>query len=169
METKLLIMMNKPGKRQNLEHYQLKISNEIISQLTKHCMLVYPEEACGLLVGKIQDVGNKEQYNVNEIIPLENIAEEREKEYLINPHDFIMIEERLSLQGTNSIIGIYHSHPDSSSNPSKRDTDFAWNELVYLIIGKIKEEVNREMKAWKISREGVREITIVGDSHPTSG
>ena len=168
MEIKLPIMVNKPGKGQNLEHYQLKISNEIISQLTEHCILAYPEEACGLLVGKIQDAENKEQYNVNEIIPLENIAEEREKEYLINPHDFIMIEERLSLQGINSIIGIYHSHPDSSSNPSKRDTDFAWNELVYLIIGKIKEEANREMKAWKISREGVREITIVGDSHPTS-
>ena len=160
--------MNKPGKGQNLEHSLLKMSNEIISQLTKHCMLTYPEEACGLLAGKIQYVENKELYHVNEIIPLENIAEEREKEYLINPHDFIMIEERLSLQRTNSIIGIYHSHPDSSSNPSKRDTDFAWNKLVYLIIGKIKEEVNREMKAWKISREGVREITIVGDSHPSS-
>tara|TARA_E500000178_G_scaffold268705_1_gene266371 strand:- start:7728 stop:8426 length:699 start_codon:yes stop_codon:yes gene_type:complete len=76
-----------------------------IEDIRKHFKRQYPREACGVIsVVK----GKKKWY------PCENISEEDE-------HFLIDTDYYLKLTRTTDVIGIVHSHPDASSEPSEFD------------------------------------------------
>tara|TARA_Y100000992_G_C21247413_1_gene484029 strand:+ start:785 stop:1483 length:699 start_codon:yes stop_codon:yes gene_type:complete len=76
-----------------------------IEDIQKHFEKEYPREACGIIsVVK----GKKKWY------PCENVSEEDE-------HFLIDTDYYLKLTRTTDIIGIVHSHPNASSEPSEFD------------------------------------------------
>ena len=78
-----------------------------IEDIQKHCKKEYPREACGVIaVVK----GKKKWY------PCENVSEADE-------HFLIDTDYYLKLTRTTDVIGIVHSHPDTSSEPSQFDID----------------------------------------------
>tara|TARA_B100000131_G_scaffold84237_1_gene81246 strand:+ start:6235 stop:6933 length:699 start_codon:yes stop_codon:yes gene_type:complete len=78
---------------------------DFIEEIREHFKNEYPREGCGILTV----VKGKQKW-----IPCTNIAEE-------NNHFIIDTKEYLKIARTSDIIGIVHSHPDESSEPSELD------------------------------------------------
>ena len=103
---------------------------EELKRLADLCEKAYPREACGLIVGSQEGQGT---WYVERIEPSANLAEQPEHRFEI---DTVL---RLALQrglraGARSVVGVYHSHPDGSAQPSKTDLEQAWEQdLVWVI------------------------------------
>lgn len=120
----------------------LKLRSPHFDAIRAHAERTYPDECCGLLLGQIADTDK----TVVELWQTENawsetIAAElcershltKERRYVIEPREML----RAQKQGRDrnlSIIGIYHSHPDSPAIPSECDRAFAWSQYSYIII-----------------------------------
>ena len=75
-------------------------------EIIKYLFDKYPEEGCGLLVNK----RGKSTW-----IPCENIAEDKEENFVISSTDYI----KASLAG--DLMAVVHSHPDGSAELSEHD------------------------------------------------
>lgn len=84
-----------------------KLNKGIISDILKHAEEGHPKEICGVV---ILDSKNKQKY-----IRCLNIAENPTEEFKMCPHSYMEAEEQ------GEIVGIVHSHPDGSSQPSPYD------------------------------------------------
>lgn len=62
-----------------------------------------------------------------------NSAKSKRRRYYIDPKDMLRVQKQARDQGL-SIIGIYHSHPDQSAEPSECDRVLAWPEYAYTIL-----------------------------------
>ena len=96
----------------------IKIPNTIKDEIINDTKKNYPKECCGLLIGYIED--NKLICKVS--ISTKNIADNPYLFFEIDPQEIINIQ-KLYRKNKMSIIGHYHSHPDSplGTQPSQRD------------------------------------------------
>ena len=76
-----------------------------LEEIEEHFKKEYPREGCGVL----SVVKGKKKF-----FPCTNVAEEN-KDFVIDSNEYI------KLLRTTDIIGIVHSHPDASSDPSESD------------------------------------------------
>ncbi len=90
----------------------------------------YPNEACGLLLGRLANKG----WHIDEGREVPNLNTERSTDrFILDPEVYRMVDREL--RGTNrEIIGIYHSHPDCPAKPSPSDLADAWDDFAYMII-----------------------------------
>lgn len=105
---------------------------------------MYPEECCGILVGRDHD-GDR---IITESRRARNVAEERRHErYLVDERKLVDVIK--SVRGTNvDVVGFYHSHPDYPSRPSGHDTETAaWPGYSYLIASVEKGNVT-SVRSW---------------------
>ncbi len=99
--------------------------------MVEHCKVTYPNEGCGILVGKRE---GREWFVANSV-PVPNRAEERQRDrFEISPKDYLRVEKEARQQGWE-IIGFFHSHPDVAPYPSATDAQYAWSQLLYIIVG----------------------------------
>ncbi len=92
----------------------------------------YPREACGLLIGRIEDDGAR---RVSRIAESANVdASGRLDRFEIDARAYIETER--GLRGSaESVIGLYHSHCDFRAQPSTLDLELAWEpRFVWLIV-----------------------------------
>jgi len=103
----------------------------------------YPEEGCGLLLGRFRD-GDRV---VREIWPAANVWGEPEGEavaaatspgskrnrFAIAPRVLFDAQKSARDRGLD-IVGVYHSHPNSPAEPSAFDRAIAWETYAYLIV-----------------------------------
>ncbi|MGR3178461.1 MAG: M67 family metallopeptidase [Candidatus Anammoxibacter sp.] len=121
----------------------IKINQKEIETIKEFVKKAYPDECCGLLVGKIAG----EEREVVEIHALTNLNTERSKDrYEIDPAEYMKVDRDVSTRKLD-IVGIYHSHPDHPSRPSEFDAGRAWEGYSYLIIA-IANGSEFEMKSW---------------------
>ena len=110
----------------------------------------YPEECCGILLGQLEQSGQK---TVIEVWPTPNAWSEgaaaelasvisasrysaqaaHRDRYWIDPRDLLKAQ-REARDRSLQVIGIYHSHPDHPAMPSETDRRLAWPEYSYLIL-----------------------------------
>ncbi|MBI2870942.1 MAG: M67 family metallopeptidase [Candidatus Omnitrophica bacterium] len=91
----------------------------------------YPNECCGILAGHIQG----RDKCIQDIYPVSNINQERSVDrYNIDPKEFLAVSKRIESLG-QSLVGIYHSHPDHPDRPSEFDRGHAWEVYSYIIVG----------------------------------
>lgn len=137
----------------------LYVEQRFLSDLSCHAADAWPEECCGLLIGR-RDAGDA---RVTRVVPAENIASgDRRRSYQIDWR--VLIDTfRAAREGPDAVLGFYHSHPDGSSRPSKRDRQSAWADYRYLILAARDGSV-AEMTCWRIDDEQtafVREPFVV--------
>ena len=124
----------------------LALTSQHIAEMSAHAERVYPEECCGLMVGKIDGSqgasGGEACKSLIELVPLENDWQSendcqpthtRHRRYSIDPKDILRVQKQARNQGLN-IIGVYHSHPDHVAVPSECDRSQAWPEYAYVIV-----------------------------------
>lgn len=123
--------------------------------ILEHCRQKYPLEACGLLVGKGEEVG--------QVYPVDNIKSSS-TEYLVDPEQQFRIFKKMREEGTD-LIGIYHSHPRSSAYPSVKDREMAFYPEASYIIVSLQDFFNPQVKAFRIRKGKVEEeeLKIIKD------
>jgi len=127
----------------------LRLTLEQQQQIIRHALDAYPEEACGLMTGS--------GATTEQIIPAKNIA--------TDPYHRYRIDDTLLARHVESMIGIYHSHPDDDPILSRVDVAEAWYpDTVYVVVG-LKHETPA-LAAWQVRRGRVERVTLHTDDHP---
>ena len=122
-----------------------------------------PKECCGLLIGRDweEDEQNDGQV-ITRIAPSLNVTKgEAETSFEIDPK--LRFDLMREIKETNKrIIGVYHSHPNNSSQPSKRDLAQAWEpDLTWLIVSVIdKQAVLTSAHSLNIENNQFQEIGL---------
>lgn len=118
----------------------LHISRSQRQKIQTHAETSYPEECCGLLLGKAVD----DQRLVVEVVLAENawnaaaweddtINHGKIDRYAIAPEAMLKIQ-KAARDRQLDIIGIYHSHPNHPAIPSECDRQYAWQQYSYVIV-----------------------------------
>lgn len=95
-----------------------------------------PEEACGLIAGRIDDFGNK---SIEEVYLLENIDHSNEH-FSLNPKEQLAAVKDMRAKGY-VLLGNWHSHPESPSRPSEEDKRLAYDSKASYMILSLMEDV----------------------------
>ena len=127
----------------------LHIARFHLESLRRHAESAWPNECCGLLVGR----RSHGDVFVERVAAARNIAEhDRSRNYQID-WDTLFATIRQARTDSREIVGFYHSHPDGSSKPSGKDAAVAWLDRSYVIIP-ITEHGCRDPASWRIQNEG---------------
>jgi proteasome lid subunit RPN8/RPN11 len=108
----------------------LRISEDDYRAMRAHAERAYPQECCGVLLGRKQEGVNA----VADIRQTENACEAAPNtRYQIAPEDLVTMQ-KLARDRNLEIVGFYHSHPDHSSRWSETDLAEAhWLGCSYII------------------------------------
>ncbi len=106
----------------------------------------YPNEGGGFLLGKAQDGA----VAILDIIEVANTfaAEEQYHRYAMSPQDWMRLEDEADERGL-SLVGYYHSHPDSPAIPSEYDREHALPNFVYVITAVMMARAT-DMRVWRL-------------------
>lgn len=103
----------------------LEIPESVCQKLIAHCRTCLPNEGCGILAGK------GEQVSV--FYPVTN-AEPSPCGFFMDPEELFRVMRSMREAGL-TMLGICHSHPDSPAYPSEKDIRLAYYEdAVHLIV-----------------------------------
>ena len=116
--------------------YSLKVE----SQLINYAKQGFPFEIVGFLFGRNNEV--------TELLPVENLAKNKERRFEINPLDYLRAEN-YAIHHDLELIGIYHSHPDHPAIPSSTDLVFAQEGFSYPIIS-VQASGEVQINAWQL-------------------
>jgi len=122
----------------------------------------YPDEACGLLLGKLTDEG----WRIDEAREVQNLNAERAADrFILDPEAYQAVDRELRGTG-REIIGIYHSHPDCPAKPSPTDLANAWEGFAYIIVSTHQgHAVNTQ--CWAVNAAGKQFHAVsIQDFHP---
>ena len=128
----------------------LYLTREAREAIVAHGEQGYPNEICGLLLGK--DDGD-ESRTISDTMPVENSFEEGEQyhRYLITPEAMFKAEKQ-ARQKRLDVLGVYHTHPDEEARPSLYDRDHAaWTAWSYIIVS-VRHGKAAEVRAWTSAR-----------------
>jgi len=116
-----------------------------------HLCRAYPEEGCGVLLGRERD-GTRE---VVRVVPLDNLREDsRSNRYLIAPEQFLAVDRSARDAGLE-VLGFFHSHPDHPPEPSGFDREHAWPWYSYLIVA-VEHGRIAGQRAWRLRDDRTR-------------
>ena len=105
--------------------------------IERHLEAGYPDEACGVMIGRELPGANGSNPTRTEVVRLvlaDNAREDsRHNRYVIPPEAVLAAEIAARAEGLG-VIGYFHSHPDHPARPSEFDREHAWPSLSYLIV-----------------------------------
>jgi proteasome lid subunit RPN8/RPN11 len=127
----------------------IKVPSGIFGQMKEHGETSFPNECCGVLMGK----GGKEGRAVLEILRIDNSFDDAERyhRFLITPDQY-RNAEKIAREKKLDIIGFYHSHPDSPSIASKYDLEHAFPWFSYIIMSVMKKKYH-DVHSWVMSED----------------
>ncbi len=125
------------------------LSNALQQQIFAQMEATYPNEGGGFLLGQAK--GNN--ILVQDIMQVENVfaQEEQHHRYAMKPQDWMRLEDQADERGL-SLVGYYHSHPDSPAIPSEYDREHALPNFVYLITSVMMARA-AEMRVWQLKAD----------------
>ena len=134
---------------------EILLNQKQVDALTQHSKKAGPSESCAMLLGTHSD----QQWNVKEVFLTRNAHNDSETSFIIHPEELLQgyqLAEKKQLE----LVGIFHSHPDSSASPSNFDKKFMKvnGDIPWIIFSGI----NTDLKAFIIEEnmEDTKEIKI---------
>lgn len=135
---------------------RLRLPSAIGEQIAHLAELSYPYESCGLLLGHA--VG--QLVAVERVLLGRNLSLGRLRDrYTLDPKDFLEADRMARAAGL-AIVGIWHSHPDSSARPSASDRSAAWEGYSYLIVS-ITALGTTDFRCWRLQDGRFREESLL--------
>ncbi|ACK70605.1 Mov34/MPN/PAD-1 family protein [Gloeothece citriformis PCC 7424] len=134
----------------------IKLTSKHLQQITQQAEKTYPEECCGLLLGKLEPDTN----HVIEVRATENSWNNQDFEFLsltegskrdrftIAPEVILKIQKEARDRNL-LIIGVYHSHPDHPAIPSEFDRLIAWSQYSYIVVS-VQAGKAVDLRSWKL-------------------
>jgi proteasome lid subunit RPN8/RPN11 len=125
---------------------RLVISAPHLHAAGQHAATSYPDECCGVLIGRILD----DSTVVERLLSADNERDDsRHNRYLINPETVLAAHKEARALGLD-VVGYYHSHPDHPARPSEFDREHAWPGVSYLIVSVEKGNV-ADARSWRLA------------------
>ena len=131
----------------------ITLKPEHIAAIKAHGERSYPDECCGLLIGRTEADGRKV---VVETFLIDNAIADGKKHdrSLITPQD-LMRGEKYARSKKLDVVGNYHSHPDWPAKPSQFDLDHAWPTWSYIIVS-VPEAKATDIFSWEMEPDRSR-------------
>ena len=122
------------------------ISAELQRRITEQLETNYPNEGGGFLLGRQRGGA----LAIVDTVPVDNVFDpaEQHHRYAMRPQDWMRLEDQADKRGL-SLVGYYHSHPDSPAIPSEYDREHALPNFVYIITAVMMARAG-EMRAWQL-------------------
>lgn len=131
----------------------MKIRGSVLDTMIAHAEGAYPGECCGILLA-----GGADPSTVAAVVRAENVEDgDRERGYVLG-HKAHLEAVKMESTGEFSIIGYYHSHPDGTTRPSRRDAKQAVGETLYMILGI--SDGGAGQAAWQLEGDEFVEISL---------
>jgi len=129
---------------------KLFIPRAIFEEIISHCREAFPNEACGILAGKGEEV--------LKVYKMANIEKSPVSYFMDSREQFKVIKD---IRENNLVmLAIFHSHPSSSAYPSAKDVSLAFYEdAIYIIVGLMEKE--SIVKGFLIKEGDVKEVGII--------
>ena len=132
-----------------------------LEAMQTHAEQAYPQECCGLLLGKADLIQGQYQQELYQVRPMENTWDQCKSEvapdqadlttsrrYWVSPTEMIAAQKYARNQGWD-IIGVYHSHPDQKAVPSECDRQWAWPQYAYVIVA-VEQGIAQDLQSWML-------------------
>ena len=119
-----------------------------ISQIEAEGAQTYPNECCGIMIGRDVSYGACTRRIVERLEPMQNVfdPEQQRRRFAVDPLALIKAEKSASADG-KLVLGFYHSHPDHPARPSEYDREHAWPFYSYVIVS-IAQGKPVDMTSW---------------------
>ena len=123
---------------------RVSLSKALQQRIFEQMEATYPNEGGGFLLGQVE----ADLVTIVDIIQVENVfaVEEQHHRYAMTPQDWMRLEDEADERGF-SLVGYYHSHPDSPAIPSEYDREHALPNFVYIITSVMMARAD-DMRAW---------------------
>ena len=140
----------------------MKIRPEVVQAIGAHARREWPRECCGILLGSAGELV--------EAVAAENVAAEPARSVrgvAGRPYRADQTMSRAAAgEGGLTVVGVYHSHPQSAPVPSPTDLDQAYEEYVYLIAGPADDSAPLEIRAYRLSGDRFVEVQLTMTGGP---
>ena len=124
--------------------YACQMSAQAEQVMCEVAVAAYPDEACGLLLGRMDG----DAWQVQEARRVDNLNTDRASDrFQLDPEAYQRIDREIRGSGVE-IIGVFHSHPDCPAKPSPTDLQHAWEGFVYPIVA-VHEGVVADIRYWE--------------------
>ncbi len=118
----------------------------------------YPDESCGLLIGRHESGG---AIVISRVQESENVATDRRGErFEIDPRLRLRTMRSLG-NGPDAIVGHYHSHPDRPARPSPLDVHRAYEPDLIWMITAVSAGVASETAAFRIEQDRIVRLELL--------
>jgi proteasome lid subunit RPN8/RPN11 len=145
-----------PTERASRTRTALVLSDALRLEIEARAAASYPDEACGLLIGRQAGA----VASVERVVAARNANAERARDrYDLDPADQLAAEEAARAAGLD-VVGVWHSHPDHPARPSETDRAAAWERWSYVIVS-VDAGGAREVRSWRLNGREFAEEEIV--------
>jgi len=136
-----------PTLRLNADQYRTAVA---------HCYDGVPEEACGVLAGPVNDVGEPSG-EVTAVYPCVN-ADASARTYTVDSRDLLRAM-RDAESRAEELVGVWHSHTHTDAYPSETDVRQALEPNWMYVIVSLKH-TDPVLRAFRIRDGGTHEIDV---------
>jgi proteasome lid subunit RPN8/RPN11 len=119
-----------------------------VGQIEEEGASTYPNECCGIMIGRDVSDGTCTRRIVERLEPMANVfdPEQQKRRFAVDPLA-LMRAEKSAAEAGQLVLGFYHSHPDHPARPSEYDRAHAWPFYSYIIVS-IAEGKAVDMTSW---------------------
>ncbi len=124
---------------------KIQVESDLLQQIRAHAESGYPMEVCGFLLQEVATRTGGRFVEGRRPAANERVDAARRR-YSIDPAEYRLAEREAANAG-RQIVGVYHSHPDVSAQPSTFDLNHAWPNQIYIIVS-VHHGAASDLKGW---------------------
>ena len=127
---------------------KLVLTPDQVRQIEEEGAQAYPNECCGIMIGRDMFDGACTRRIVERLEPMQNVfdAAQQRRRFAVDPLALMRAEKSAAAQGS-LVVGFYHSHPDHPARPSEFDREHAWPFYSYVIVS-VAQGKAADMTSW---------------------
>ena len=122
----------------------LQLKKSEYDKILSHAVQGLPNEACGLIAGVVENDIKK----IEEVYLLTNIDNSNEH-FSMDPKEQLAAVKDMRAKGL-TLLGNWHSHPESPSRPSEEDKRLAHDSTVDYLILSLQDRENPVLNAFLV-------------------
>lgn len=125
----------------------VKLTKSDFERIVSYARSKLPEEACGLLAGRIGEDGSRV---VERVFLMEN-SDHSNEHFTIEPQAQLQAILEIRKEGL-TLLGNWHSHPETPSRPSQEDIRLACDPQASYLILSLMEKENPVLRSFRVQK-----------------
>ena len=139
----------------------LRLSHRDWLAILGHCYDGLPDEACGLLAGRLRPGSEEPEGRVEAVYPCRN-QDASARTYTVDSRDLIRAVRDAESRGLE-VVGVYHSHTHTEAWPSPTDVRQAFEpSWLYVIVSLA--DGDPVLRGYRIVEGNIAEVPVVLES-----